>query len=199
MCHDGTGLRCNRAQARLWSLRAENRPPQRLLAPRSGSTRTEATLENRPNCAAIAVPLLEPGDAQKHAAQGRKAAPTGGPIGSKSGGSITPKSGGPIRTKSGGSNHTKSCIRHRLGQNPDQTSTPVTTPRQTPLKPHGNATISPHETRSFFPWPWSGVLSIVIRCDPRLALGYSLMHSCGQLCTVAEWLADRRSYAYPPS
>jgi len=46
---------------------------------------------------------------QKHAAQGRKAAPAGGPIGTKSGGSITPKSGGPIPTKSGGSIHTKSC------------------------------------------------------------------------------------------
>ena len=45
----------------------------------------------------------------KHGAQGRKAAPAGGPIGTKSGGSITPKSGGPIPTKSGGSNQKKSC------------------------------------------------------------------------------------------
>ena len=89
---------------------AKNRPPQKAQEPRSGSTQTEATLENRPICAGIAVPLLEPGDAQKHAAQGRKAAPAGGPIGTKSGGSITPKSGGPIQTKSGGSNHSKSCI-----------------------------------------------------------------------------------------
>src|ERR1700730_3142836 len=49
------------------------------------------------------------GDAITRAAQGRKAAPAGGPIGTKSGGSITPKSGGPIPTKSGGSNHSKSC------------------------------------------------------------------------------------------
>jgi hypothetical protein len=42
-------------------------------------------------------------------AQARKAAPAGGPNGTKSGGSITPKSGGPIQTKSGGSNHPKSC------------------------------------------------------------------------------------------
>jgi hypothetical protein len=66
-------------------------------------------LENRPICAGIAVPLLEPGDAQKRAAQGRRAAPAGGLIRAKSGGSITPKSGGPIPTKSGGSNHSKSC------------------------------------------------------------------------------------------
>src|SRR5713101_1770362 len=59
-------------------------------------------------------PLLEPGDAQKHTDQGRKAAPVGGPIGTKSGGSITPKSGGPIPTKSGGSIHTKSCTLERL-------------------------------------------------------------------------------------
>jgi hypothetical protein len=39
------------------------------------------------------------------AAQGRKAAPAGGPI--------TPKSGGPISTKSGGSIHTKSCSGRR--------------------------------------------------------------------------------------
>ena len=51
----------------------------------------------------------EPGDAQNHAALGLKAAPAGGPIGTKSGGSITPKSGGPIQTKSEGSNHPKSC------------------------------------------------------------------------------------------
>jgi hypothetical protein len=62
----------------------------------------------------IAVPLLEPGDAQKHTAQGRKAAPAGGPIGTKSGGSITPKSSGPIPTKSGGSNHAKSCTNRVL-------------------------------------------------------------------------------------
>jgi hypothetical protein len=54
-------------------------------------------------------PLLEPGRrAITRAAQGRKAAPVGGPIGTKSGGSITPKSGGPISTKSGGSINTKS-------------------------------------------------------------------------------------------
>src|ERR1019366_6300033 len=88
---------------------AENGPPQTAQEPRSGSTRIEATLENRPICAGIAVPLLDHGDAQKHTTQGRKAAPDGGPIGTKSGGSITPKSGGPIQTKSGGSIHTKSC------------------------------------------------------------------------------------------
>jgi hypothetical protein len=38
------------------------------------------------------------------AAQGRKAAPAGGPIGTKS--------GDPISMKSGRSNHTKSCIGH---------------------------------------------------------------------------------------
>jgi hypothetical protein len=65
--------------------------------PRSGSTRIKATLENRPICAGITV-------------RSWKAAPVGGPNGTKSGGSITPKSGGPIQTKSGGSNHTKSCI-----------------------------------------------------------------------------------------
>jgi hypothetical protein len=46
---------------------------------------------------------------KRHFAQARKAAPAGGPNGTKSGGSITPKSGGPIQTKSGGSNHPKSC------------------------------------------------------------------------------------------
>ncbi len=50
-----------------------------------------------------------PATIKKSVAQGRKAAPAGGPIGTKSGGSITPKSGGPIQTKSGGSNHSKSC------------------------------------------------------------------------------------------
>src|SRR3984885_1612082 len=49
--------------------------------------------------------------AKRPLAQARKAAPAGGPNGTKSGGSITPKSGGPIQTKSGGSNHPKSCIR----------------------------------------------------------------------------------------
>jgi len=43
--------------------------------------------------------------ARRHAnntlAQARKAAPAGGPIGTKSGGSITSKSGGPIPTRSG--------------------------------------------------------------------------------------------------
>ena len=65
-------------------------------------------------------PLLEPGEigggrrpTQKHAAQGRKAAPAGGPNGTKSGGSITPISGGPIPAKSGGSNHSKSCSKTR--------------------------------------------------------------------------------------
>ena len=57
----------------------------------------------------IAVPFLEPWRCANHVAQGRKAAPAGGPIRTKSGGSITPKSGGPIPTKSGGSNHSKSC------------------------------------------------------------------------------------------
>jgi hypothetical protein len=82
---------------------AENGPPHTVQEPRSGNTRTEVTLENRPICADIAVPLLEPERrATTHAAQGQKAAPTGGPIGMKSGGSITPKSGGPIATKSEG-------------------------------------------------------------------------------------------------
>jgi hypothetical protein len=67
-------------------------------------------------------PLLEPGDAQKHTAQGRKAAPAGGPNGSKSGGSITPKSGGPIQTKSGGSNHSKSCSGARRRAHCDSSS-----------------------------------------------------------------------------
>src|SRR5665213_2185096 len=91
---------------------AENGPPQTTQEPRSGSTRIKATLENRPICAVIAVALLEPGRrAITRDAQARKAAPAGGPIGTKSGGSITPKSGGPISTKSGGSNHSKSCRR----------------------------------------------------------------------------------------
>jgi hypothetical protein len=42
----------------------KNRPPQKAQEPRSGRTRTEATLENRPLCARIAVALLEPGDAK---------------------------------------------------------------------------------------------------------------------------------------
>ena len=110
MCHDGTGLQGERAEARFWGVRTENGPPQTAQEPRSGSTRIKATLENQPICAVIAVPLLEPGRrATTRAAQGRKAAPAGGPIGTKSGGSITPKSGGPIQTKSGGSNHPKSC------------------------------------------------------------------------------------------
>src|SRR5882757_6723287 len=117
MCHDGTGLGCERAEARGLGVTAENGPTRRAQERRSGRPRTEAILENRPICAVIAVPLPEPGDAQKHTAQGRKAAPAGGPIGTKSGGSITPKSGGPIQTKSGGSNHSKSCRRARIEPN----------------------------------------------------------------------------------
>jgi hypothetical protein len=82
-------------------------PSQTAQEPRSARTRIKATLENRPICAGIAVRSWIPA-AQKRAAQGRKAAPAGGPNGTKSGGSITPKSGGPIQTKSGGSNHSKS-------------------------------------------------------------------------------------------
>ena len=50
---------------------------------------------------------------KRHFAQAQKAAPAGGPKGTKSGGSITPKSSGPIQTKSGGSNHPKSCTQDR--------------------------------------------------------------------------------------
>ena len=87
----------------------ENRPPQTVQGRRSGCTRIVLIPKNRRIRARIAVRSKEPGDAQYHAAQGRKAAPDGGPIGTKSGGSITPKSGGPIPAKSGGSNHSKSC------------------------------------------------------------------------------------------
>src|SRR5450631_561358 len=44
---------------------ADNGPPQTAQERRSGTTRTEATEENRPICADIAVPLLEPGDGSK--------------------------------------------------------------------------------------------------------------------------------------
>jgi len=64
MCHDGTGLRGARAEAGSRGLEGRNRPPQKLQERRSGRTRTEATLENRPICAGIAVALLEPGDAK---------------------------------------------------------------------------------------------------------------------------------------
>ena len=109
MCHDGTGLRCERTEVRFWGVMPESRPSQTAAQePRSACTRSKATLENRLICAGIAVRSWIPAT-PKRAAQGRKAAPAGGPIGTKSGGSITPKSGGPIRTKSGGSNHAKSC------------------------------------------------------------------------------------------
>ena len=57
MCHDGTGLRSDRAEARFWGVVAENRPPQTAQERRSDGTRTNATLENRPICAGIVVPL----------------------------------------------------------------------------------------------------------------------------------------------
>src|SRR5450759_43693 len=60
MCHDGTGLRCERLEARIWGVMAENGAPQTAQEQRSRRTRTEATLENRPICAGIAVALLEP-------------------------------------------------------------------------------------------------------------------------------------------
>jgi hypothetical protein len=65
MCHDGTGLRYERAEARFLGVMTENRPTQRAQERRSGRPRTEAILENRPICAGIAVPLLEPSAAQK--------------------------------------------------------------------------------------------------------------------------------------
>jgi hypothetical protein len=67
MCHDGTGLRGERAEARFWEVRTENGPPQTAQEPRSGSTRIKATLENRPICAVIAVRSWSPDDAQSHA------------------------------------------------------------------------------------------------------------------------------------
>src|ERR1019366_5223201 len=67
MCHDGTGLRGERAEGRFWGVRTENGPPQTAQEPRSGRPRTEATLENRPIRAVIAVRSWSPDDAQSHA------------------------------------------------------------------------------------------------------------------------------------
>jgi hypothetical protein len=43
MCHDGTGLRGERAEARFFGVRTENGPPQMAQEPRSGSIRFKAT------------------------------------------------------------------------------------------------------------------------------------------------------------
>jgi hypothetical protein len=64
MCHDGTGLRGGRAEARLLGVLVKNGPPQTALERRSGRTPTVVILKNRSILADIAVALLEPGDDQ---------------------------------------------------------------------------------------------------------------------------------------
>src|ERR1700690_2608552 len=72
MCHDGTGLRGSRAEARLLGVLVKNGPPQTALERRSGRTPTVVILKNRSILADIAVPLLEPGDDQKTRRSGSK-------------------------------------------------------------------------------------------------------------------------------
>jgi hypothetical protein len=72
MCHDGTGLRGGRAEARLLGVLVKNGPPQTALERRSGRTPTVVILKNRSILADIAVPLLEPGDDQQIRRSGSK-------------------------------------------------------------------------------------------------------------------------------